>query len=287
MCLDLSWSLHNVIAWSKVAPFLSHRASQAFIWTLILAQPYWVVEIYANFAYFNRGYELYLKTRPMEALFRDPWWLFASSVLFWRIKTQYEMTIREIVHISPRFGIMLLAAVLSVLFFLLDIVAVTNMLRLGLPSGINPFWKMSTIFKCLMDCVILDDFKTAMDRLRAYKISHIGSFSQDTSSAQLPNDGELTRMWEEVEARAQRRSEALSFGGPLVRDHHSTASLSPGTRSLHPVLPIPAHITPSSPESDPSSFTDGTFSEVHYLENIAPSPPHDGLVKRVEPARLA
>ena len=50
-----------------------------------------------------------------------------------------------------------------------------------LPTGINPFWKLSFVFKCLTDSVVLDDFKTALDRLRAFKISRLGSFAIDAS----------------------------------------------------------------------------------------------------------
>ena len=43
--LNMSWSLHNVIAWIKTKPFLSRRWSMFYIGTVILAQPYWVVEV--------------------------------------------------------------------------------------------------------------------------------------------------------------------------------------------------------------------------------------------------
>lgn len=46
--LNFSWSLHNVIAWMKNKPFLSRWASRVYIGTVILAQPYWVLEITAN-----------------------------------------------------------------------------------------------------------------------------------------------------------------------------------------------------------------------------------------------
>jgi hypothetical protein len=68
--LTVSWSLHNVIAWIKNKPFLSRRVSTFYIVTVILAQPYWVVEIYANFTFFNNINQLFLKTRPVEPLFR-------------------------------------------------------------------------------------------------------------------------------------------------------------------------------------------------------------------------
>lgn len=68
--LNTSWSLHNVIAWIKNKPFLSRRVSYFYIGTVILAQPYWVLEIYANFTYFHNINSIFLKTRPLEALFR-------------------------------------------------------------------------------------------------------------------------------------------------------------------------------------------------------------------------
>lgn len=68
--LNASWSLHNVIAWMKIKPFLSRPFSILFISTVILVQPYWVVEIYANFTYFHNINDIFLKTRPWEALCR-------------------------------------------------------------------------------------------------------------------------------------------------------------------------------------------------------------------------
>ena len=68
--LNISWSMHNVIAWMKNKPFLSRRVSLFYIGTVILAQPYWVVEIYANFTYFNNINNLFHYTRPYEALLR-------------------------------------------------------------------------------------------------------------------------------------------------------------------------------------------------------------------------
>jgi hypothetical protein len=68
--LNMSWSLHNVVAWMKNKPFLSRRVSLIYIGTVILAQPYWVLEIYANFTYFNNINTLFVYTRPYEAIFR-------------------------------------------------------------------------------------------------------------------------------------------------------------------------------------------------------------------------
>ena len=76
---------------------------------------------------------------------------------------------------------MLAALLLSVCFIVLDVLSVTSVLASALPTGINPFWKLSFVFKCLTDSVVLDDFKTALDRLRAFKISRLGSFAGDPS----------------------------------------------------------------------------------------------------------
>ncbi|KAK6384368.1 uncharacterized protein PV06_10986 [Exophiala oligosperma] len=177
--LNISWSLHNVIAWMKIRPFLNKTASRLFIGTIILVQPYWVVEIYANFTYFHNINKVFLKTRPWEALCRDPWWVLAACILFYNIKTKYDLTLVQIVRISPRFAVMLGAMILSICFIVLDVLSVTSALKSALPVGINPFWKLSFVFKCLTDSVVLDDFKTALDRLRAFKLSRLGSFAMD------------------------------------------------------------------------------------------------------------
>ncbi|KIV87304.1 hypothetical protein PV11_02859 [Exophiala sideris] len=181
--LNISWSLHNVIAWMKIRPFLNKTASRLFIGTVILVQPYWVVEIYANFTYFHNINNVFLKTRPWEALCRDPWWVLAACILFYNIKTRYDLSITHIVRISPRFAVMLGAMIVSICFIVLDVLSVTSALKSALPVGINPFWKLSFVFKCLTDAVVLDDFKTALDRLRAFKLSRLGSFAMDGTDA--------------------------------------------------------------------------------------------------------
>lgn len=50
---------------------MSRELSLFYIGTIVLAQPYWAAEIYANFAYFNNiSLTAYEKIRPWEALFR-------------------------------------------------------------------------------------------------------------------------------------------------------------------------------------------------------------------------
>lgn len=119
--LNVSWSLHNVIAWIKNKPFLGKKASMFYIGTVILAQPYWVLEIVANFLYFDNQSRLFVYTRPYEALFRDPWWIFTTASLLWNIKSRYEFGYIELMRVSPRFGILLGAMLISVGFIIVDI----------------------------------------------------------------------------------------------------------------------------------------------------------------------
>lgn len=171
--LNISWSLHNVVAWMKNKPFLTRRVSLIYIGTVILAQPYWVLEIYANFAYFNNINRLFTYTRPYEAIFRDPWWIFTTVNLFWNIKKRYEFNFLEIIRVSPRFGILLLSMMLSISFIILDCLSVTSVISDKLPDGLNPFWKLAFVFKCFTDTIILDDFKTALDKLQAHRMGRI------------------------------------------------------------------------------------------------------------------
>lgn len=59
---------------------------------------------------------------------------------------------------------------LSVCFIIVDIISVTDVLKSHLPDGLNPFWKLAFVFKCLTDSIILDDFKTALDKLMQFKM---------------------------------------------------------------------------------------------------------------------
>ncbi|KAL4863626.1 hypothetical protein BDV12DRAFT_206328 [Aspergillus spectabilis] len=173
--LIISWSLHNVIAWMKNKPFMSRPLSCLYIGTTILVQPYWVLEIYANFAYFNEiNPVIYEKIRPWEAIVRDPWWIYTTCNIFWVIKTHYNFKITELVRECPRFGLLLGSMCLSIIFLVLDILSATGVLRGAMELGINTFWKLCFMFKCLCDTVILDDFKTALDRLRARWLAQQG-----------------------------------------------------------------------------------------------------------------
>ncbi|KAI3046543.1 hypothetical protein CBS147353_11773 [Aspergillus niger] len=147
--LVISHTLHNVIAWMKIRGFFPPWGTRLYLITLLAAQPYWVVEIYANFAFFNRGQALYTTTRPLEPLF---WWTLGGS--------------SPPAFSSHGFGVMLLFMVISVVFAVVDMCATQVENRLGYPPGMEPFWKLAFVFKCLSDTIILDDFRSALDRLR-------------------------------------------------------------------------------------------------------------------------
>lgn len=223
----MSWFLHNIISWMKIKPFLSRTWSLVFLYTCLLSFPYWVIEIYANFSYFNGRSDWFKKTRPLELLFRDPWWIITTVYLFYIIKTHYAMTIQDIIRISPRFGIMLVSMIISISFVVCDVCSVTGAINLAgnADTGINPFWKFAFVFKCLTDSVILDDFKMALDRLRAFKISRLGSYSADDSDRRMRNDNNLVQTWERAEREAKERQNNMSEVGASSEDpdpHNNT-----------------------------------------------------------------
>ncbi|EAS36609.3 uncharacterized protein CIMG_01963 [Coccidioides immitis RS] len=231
--LNMSWTLHNIIAWLKNRPFMSRRVSMIYIGTVILAQPYWVLEIYANFAFFNNINDLFLRTRPWEPLFRDPWWIYTTCNLFWVIKSQYDFGISELLRNGPRFGIMLIAMCISIIFIIFDTLSVLRVLKGALPTGINPFWKLSFVFKCLCDAVVLDDFKTALDRLRDYWLAKNGVEVEGTERQSKSNAAATpvnrSRFWrnsagiiEPLELKRQQKDDTNCSSSGLSQENQVT-----------------------------------------------------------------
>ena len=69
--LYMSYTLHNVISWIKIKPFLPRWGVRFFIISLAAAQPYWVLETWANFDYFNNlGGYFFEYSRYLEPLVR-------------------------------------------------------------------------------------------------------------------------------------------------------------------------------------------------------------------------
>ena len=125
--------------------------------------------------------------------------------LFWNIKTRYEFGYVELLRVSPRFGVLLGAMILSICFIIVDILAVTHAIDgKGLPDGINPFWKMAFVFKCLTDTIVLDDFKTALDKLKEYKLQRLGG----AITADNPEE------FVDLEQAQQKKTDAQTNGTP-------------------------------------------------------------------------
>ncbi|KIX10327.1 uncharacterized protein Z518_01409 [Rhinocladiella mackenziei CBS 650.93] len=173
--LYCSWIVHNIVAWMKIRPFFCDSRSmfkpetgkwvrRIYLGTLVCTIPPIILQIYDNFRFFNNINDFYVQVRPYEPLFRDPWWVFTCITLFHVIRKCYGTGVFELIKRSPRFGILLCAICLSLIFTALDIVASIHNF-IGSTDGINPWWKLSLVFKCLTDTIMLDDFKTELKRL--------------------------------------------------------------------------------------------------------------------------
>lgn len=94
---------------------------------------------------------------------------------------RYEFSYLTLIKASPRFGVLMGAMIMSLAFIIMDILSVTHVIpSRGLPDGINPFWELAYVFKCLTDTIVLDDFKTALDRLLEHRLERMGSIFSDT-----------------------------------------------------------------------------------------------------------
>ncbi|KAF2116442.1 hypothetical protein BDV96DRAFT_612290 [Lophiotrema nucula] len=160
--LFISYQLHNVVSWLKIRPFLPKWGSRVFIFSLLLVQPFWIVEAWSNFEYFNSlGNNANERTRPWEALVRDPWWIFTTWKLIDVISKTYDFRLWTLIKLNRRFGVMLACMFISIAFLLTDVVV--SALRVTKDSGINPYWRFALVFKCASDVIFLDDFKSVLD----------------------------------------------------------------------------------------------------------------------------
>lgn len=101
---------------------------------------------------------------------------------------------------------------------MLDILSVTQVLSLQLANGINPFWKPAFVFKCLTDPIILDDFKTALDKLSRYRMDQIrdvSGASGNHGTAARDHWMELSRGRSEV-TRGTRQDRTVPLAGIRV-----------------------------------------------------------------------
>ncbi|KAF2036624.1 hypothetical protein EK21DRAFT_51724 [Setomelanomma holmii] len=223
--LFVSYFLHNVVSWLKIRPFLPLWGSRVFIITLICVQPFWVVEAWSNFSYFNGlGSEANVRTRPWEALFRDPWWIFTTWKLIDSIKKTYGFKLWALVRINTRFGVMLLCMALSIAFLLTDVGV--SAAKVTASSGINPYWRFALVFKCASDTIFLDDFKSVLDDIVARKFSSAGNGVHRGSITPSRNIDSAGRKRSHSTNRADDFIECASLEDPFTRPVHASISSS-------------------------------------------------------------
>ncbi|KAF1845122.1 uncharacterized protein K460DRAFT_385730 [Cucurbitaria berberidis CBS 394.84] len=218
--LFISYFLHNVVSWIKIRPFLPRWGSRLFIISLLCVQPFWVVEAWSNFAYFNSlGSEANVKIRPWEALLRDPWWIFTTWELINAIKKTYAFKIWDLVRINTRFGIMLLCMIISIAFLLVDVVV--SAAKLSANSGINPYWRFALVFKCASDTIFLDDFKSVLDDIVARKLSSKNTAGRHGSVGGSGGSGQ--KLARSV-SRGAELIECTALEQPTLTPVHTTSS---------------------------------------------------------------
>lgn len=179
--LYCSYFTHNIVAWLKIRPFFTGASAsfsphvskwvrRIFLGSLALTVPVIIFEIFNNFRFFNNISRMYERVRPYEPLMRDPWWIFSCLTFFHVIRRSYNLDIAGLVRRSPRFGILIASMILAVSFTFMDIIS--SIVRMSETDGINPYWKLALVFKCLTDNIMLDDFKSVLQRLSAGSKPH-------------------------------------------------------------------------------------------------------------------
>ncbi|RDK41094.1 hypothetical protein M752DRAFT_284586 [Aspergillus phoenicis ATCC 13157] len=174
--LNVSAALHNLITWMKARSFFN-------IWG----------KDYANFAFFNYNKPLFITTRYFKPLFWDPWWIIATCLLFYNIKHAYQCTFCDLIRTSPRFGIMIFLLVISLLLTIVDSFDVLGAVHLAIPTGVEPIWKFALVSKYLCDTVILDDFKSTLNRISAAFFSNLLQSESTQFHPREPNRDAPTR----------------------------------------------------------------------------------------------
>jgi hypothetical protein len=79
---------------------------------------------------------------------------------------------------------------------------------------INPYWKLALVFKCLTDNILLDDFKSVLQRLGAIKIDGTDATMAEASSLRTHDKFGST----------EHQEDAFHGTGPTVLSNDSRAS---------------------------------------------------------------
>jgi len=113
---------------------------------------------------------------------------------------------------------------LSLAFTLLDILSVTNVFKKGLPAGIDPFWELAFVFKLLTDTMVLDDFKSALDRLHAIKMAQLSE--ADGHQLMTVYSGAPSTSTALSESRLLTGCGPLSGGGGAKKENNPRVAIS-------------------------------------------------------------
>ncbi|PYH67024.1 uncharacterized protein BO88DRAFT_427233 [Aspergillus vadensis CBS 113365] len=139
--------LHRlIIAEVDYTIFLEYKI---FIFFYIPAQDWYllvtaIINIYANFAFFNWGQVLYTTTRLLKLLFQCSIRIFTTCFLLYVIQRGYGYLLVQLIYISSYFGVILLFMVISVVFAVVDMCIIQVKNCLGYPPGMELFWKEAT-----------------------------------------------------------------------------------------------------------------------------------------------
>ena len=108
--------------------------------------------------------------------------------------------------------------ILSIVFIIIDTCSVLNAFPSILPTGVEPFWKVSRshiprftpfkliliqlsfVFKCLCDAIVLDDFKTALDTMRRHWMQKKGNGIFGTPNTTPANSPRRYRIRGDIES---------------------------------------------------------------------------------------
>lgn len=287
--LYCSYWLHNVIAWLKIRPFFtgahasfSPRTCTVVRWTylttLTMSAPVLIFQIVNNFRFFNNISTLYSKVRPYEPLMRDPWWVFSCMTLFYVIRKCYAMNTFRLIQKTPRFGILLASIIISLIFTITDIVAsITNLTP---TDGINPFWKMALVFKCLTDNIMLDDFKSVLQRLGAIRLTQLQKPAMIENSLNLEPDGKAGLGLGSGSDLTDRGYDRDDTGFPVPETPHRWFSHFSQHQPRHDQPDPPADSTadPGLGRQTNTRFLDPSQDVAHSRLSISGRPLEDGEI---------
>lgn len=157
------------------------------------------------------------------------------------------MGVIKIIQKSPRFGILFIAIILALIFTALDIVSSIHSF-IGSTDGINPFWKLSLVFKCLTDAILLDDFKTELKRLGVKRMKR-DEKRRNSHALILPDDDRM-----DSDEEAAMHFSNGDINGTVLNGHAFRNSVSHQGRGLQ------------------KSSEDGTGEQVEFMQALGTDP---------------